>query len=749
MEDIVKYCKYYDGALTAGLINGLYEPGPASYSFMTKVNVRTILELGWHQENPLIQEAMRYQTGQLDYAVAALCIWLWTPTASYVCADLPIHKLPLDKWPLHVKEFASECRRLGQIFGRGKDEVAHAFRLRKLIALCGRTSDEADWDVELSERVTDTTPKLACSGGIVSTDAYRRIRQHTLSAIAEAAVQQLQRRGGSFKEYWEQRWLSTPRGTTSKAGEAKRNLKNVDAKLDLQMRPIKPTIMELTDAEALKRQLRGDCFAVARGSTKPEPGLKRRALLAVDDRTALIAGYASSGVEVATKLGGMVLRQDPADVAEWLAFDAGPHVWRVSNDYSNFNILHSLRSLQEVDLSFARAWDKVSEPWAKSKAAAERWIAQSYNNAVMHTPGGSARARCGLWSGHRNTARDNTFLHLAYLRCVQSIQLQLFGRYADCTKQRICGDDETVAFANWAPAVTHAIIADAAGFTSQKSKGMLSRHHDEFLQLIRLIGNVPQYPVAHTMLTFCSGNWYKSTVRNLSTVIKDVSDHVWQMVMGGLPVKRAQQLAAKVLDYLMQSKVNGELVKREWFAYRGCGLPDGHPLWGFVPTEKPPLIKARAAVLSAPGNATDDAMRTEQQAWDLLDDPAFKAEVRKQRKWDSYQNIAKHYLQEQYDLEADKVWPMRESVVTFSDVVRRDAPPSRWRAFGARGKGFTARHAAIKHNIPPEMLSHKGLPKVLAALPARDRARFIFEREEPTQHTEKWKAFLPPLLQAL
>jgi len=188
--------------------------------------------------------------------------------------------------------------------------------------------------------------------------------------------------------------------------------------------------------------------------------MKRRALLAVDDVTAFIAGYASHHVETITKYAGMVLRQDPADVSEWVNFDVGKEVWRVSNDYSNFNILNSLRSMQLIDLEFAAAWSKVPLRFARQKELACRWVAASYNDMIMSTPAGEHRVFNGLWSGHRNTARDNTMLHVVYLACIKSIQEALFGTWANTCKQRICGDDETLAYSSWSAAVCHTLVAD-------------------------------------------------------------------------------------------------------------------------------------------------------------------------------------------------------------------------------------------------------------------------------------------------
>jgi len=623
-----------------------YEHPPKRYSDMAKVTVVTIIRLGL-QEWPHITQALHAQRGELDYAVAALCIWLTTEVGQYVCGTIPLHRVPLHLWPDLVKPFANECRRLGQIFGRGPTELRLAFKMRRLVSLAGRTDAQADWAKEVVERTRPTTAKRGYYGGVVSSAAYRRIREKTLDDVAVRVVSAVKWKAGSFEEFFTQRWWHAPRGTTSEGAALKHKLAGQDPRLDMQLRPVKPVAMENWTEGRLREQLAEEPKAVARGSTKPEPGMKKRALLAVDDLTALIAGYASHHTEGSTKYEGMVLQQTPGDVAEWVAFDIGPHVWRVSNDYTNFNILHSLRSMQMVDLALAKQYATVKDQWGPDKVSACRWVAQSYNNAWIKTQEGEHKIRCGLWSGHRNTARDNTVLHLVYLRAVLSVQHALFGAAGRPCKQRICGDDETLAYHEWAPAACHTLIADALGFESQVSKGLLSTRHDEFLQLMRFPGSVPEYPVANTILTFCSGNWYKDPVRDLTTTIKDVSDHVWDMILGGIPQKVGRALATQVLNYLMQVKSGGELYSLEWQAFRG-GNPGGHPLWNFVETDPAPILKADAGILRLPNDAAVHSMDREAEVWEKLGHHR-QAEVLNTRTWLAYRVLAKDWLQHQYD----------------------------------------------------------------------------------------------------
>jgi hypothetical protein len=728
-------------------VHGYTRP-PQKYSDIMKVSVQTILTLKLHTAYPLIAEMLDYQRGQLEYAVAALAIWMTTATGQYVSARLHIWKIPLCRWDNEVKQFGSECRRLGQVFGGGQQEVVHAMGMRRIVCLAGRTDADADWAQEVLDRTTYTTAKRGYSDGYVSTLGYWLIRAHTLKVLVSSAMPGLVRRSGDLTEYISSRWWNTPRGTTSEGGHVKHLLKQLNhAELDLQLRPIKPVVHEVRDIGWIMSTARKVPAAHARGSTKPEPGLKRRALLAVDDATAFIAGYASQHVETTTKAEGMVLRQDPADVSEWVNFDIGPTVWRVSNDYSNFNILNSLRSMQLIDMEFACHWQRVPYRYAEQKKLAHMWVAASYLHPTFSCPAGEFTAKTGLWSGHRNTARDNTMLHVVYLNCIKSVMNALFADRARVSKQRICGDDETVAYSEWAPAVCHTLVADALGFKSQVSKGMLSLDHDEFLQLVRWSGQPPTYPVANTILSYCSGNWYKDPVRDLGTTPKDISDHAWDMHLGGVPLVVCQGLATQVLNYLMQVKTpNGELVPLEWMTFRGCGLDDGHPLWR-VSTVAAPIIVPDMNVHGLPRFSTNASLQRETAIWNVIGREQYER-VARERLIQSYRHVAKNTLTREYDRVALDVWPRRGTA--GSQVTRlKELPPipaNRWRAIPVRAVDRSARAVAIRVGFPPELVEEPEMWKALPMLKPRERAVMLQGWADKQEQTLGWRWRLPPLL---
>lgn len=110
-----------------------------------------------------------------------------------------------------------------------------------------------------------------------------------------------------IKEWWESRRAWTPNGSSS-ARERLKNFKKLDERLKTQDRPGKKAVSETYTIEDLKNWLKMRPIGIARLSTKPEPGFKRRALYASDDGSTYIASYASADIEKALTMYDMVIR---------------------------------------------------------------------------------------------------------------------------------------------------------------------------------------------------------------------------------------------------------------------------------------------------------------------------------------------------------------------------------------------------------------------------------------------------------
>lgn len=729
-----------------------YAAPSGSYDTIMKVTVRAAMYACMARAfEPVV--TMTMQLGQQEFAVAALLIWSTTPIAHAVLQHTPIHRVPLEKWPSCLKNWLVECRQLGRITGTAGDERYKAWELRRLMTLCGRTIEEANWGQEEADRTQKCVSKYAHTDAHgISNTSYRIMRGKVLAQCAQTAVRLLENKPGDLWNWWKRRARNTPAGSSSRHRDLKSAIRDLPG-VDLEMRPTKKAVVELFTEDDLRSWLKMTPRCIARTSTKHEPGRKNRALFAQDDEGATIAAFASEGMERSMKTGGMVLSQMPEDVKEWIAAEAA-HVYMVSNDYTNFNILHSPGDLALVSISLAAEWmaafHRSGSRRALHKAVCELWTAESYK--LMFTQGKSAyRVVCGLYSGHRNTARDNTLLHRVYLSATQSIMAVYFGGHRPVF-ERMSGDDEVVHYSRWCEAVTHPLISDGAGFKSKVEKGLLAKRNDEFLQFMRYPGNMPRYPVAHTILTFCSGNWYKTPVRDLGATVPAMEDHAWDLVLGGVPVEVARKLAADALDYIMQTKDRaGNLRPKEWWKFRGANEIGGHPLWGCgkevddVPTIS--LAGLGAVVKDLPCHATQDLVSTEFKYWEAGDQLLLN-EAMRQRTVEAYASVMRHELTELYDEAADTCWPDRAAKWTSVPSGLGECPiePTRAELRRLRSRKLERLPPSIfavcmKYNIPPELVKREP-GRVLAIAEPRARSELLAAIRAP--ETTKRKAWAMP-----
>lgn len=732
-----------------------FEAPPAGYDNIMKVTVRSAMKASASHAYEM-DVTIESQLGQQEFAVAALIIWSTTPAAHYLLPRLPIHRIPLALWGVHLKEWLTMVRLLGRVDGGLEDQRYIAWKYRRLMALSGRTMEEADWEKERFDRTSRCVPKYAADPATNSLTraAYRTIRTKTLAALAGKAVAALKDRPGDLWSWWARRARNTPSGSSSRHKDLKAVVTGKPG-VDLEMRPTKKAVIEVFTEDDLKAWLCMTPRCIARTSTKHEPARKNRALFAQDDEGATIAAYASEGMERTMKTDGMILSQMPEDVKEWIAAET-QHDYKVSNDYSNFNILHSPGDLAAVSWALAKAWlqlyKRTGSRKAVHKATCEAWTAESYKR--MFAVGKETyRVTCGLYSGHRNTARDNTLLHRVYLNCIHSISSLLLGSTERVNFERMSGDDEITHFRSWSRAVLHPLIADGAGFKSKVEKGLLSMDNDEFLQLMRHPGNVPTYPVAHTILTFCSGNWYKTPVRDLASTIPAIEDHAWDLVLGEVPLPVAQKLAAGCLDYLMQIKLDGDLLPMEWWKYRGTYEHGGHPLWGYTQGELPPDVVPETSVRLSedmPTNAETELMATEKKYWDL-DRTNLQKEVLAERLQTAYASIMRHSLTKGYDEAAAKAWERRADTKTLipaelrTPTILADATVNRrLRAYKLEREPPSPFAICIRYAVPPELFK-RNPSLVLSRAEPRARAELLAAMRAPEMiRGKEWT--LPGLL---
>jgi hypothetical protein len=727
-----------------------FAPPPRGFEDIMKVTVGTAIN-AVHWASAWVDEVLSFQQGELEFAVAALLIWSTTPEANWLLPRLPIHRVKLELWPTALKSWATQVRLLGRITEEAGEQQLQAWRLRKIITLSGRNLQEADWSQELADRTGQCRAKLAFdTSRRISVAGYKRRREMRLKTAAQLCVRAVRDRPGDMWSWWDRRSRNTPSGSTSQHRQIKAGLKGLP-EFDLQMRPTKKAAVERLGKEDLIQWLTRMPRCIARLSTKHEPGYKNRALYAQDDEGAHIAAFASEGLERNAAFSGMVLSQMPADIKLWIAAEKGT-TYKVSNDYTNFNILHSPGDLAEVSLALCRAWlheyQMTGKPRCVHKAICELWTAESYKR-MFATGALNCRVTCGLYSGHRNTARDNTLLHRVYLDCVRDLVAGMYDEAVEPLFERMSGDDEVVHYNKWWQAVVHPMVSDGAGFTSKVEKGLLSRGSDEFLQFMRVPGGQPFYPVAHTILTFCSGNWYKTPVRDLRGTGPAVEDHAWDLVLGGVPGRVAQALAISVMDYLMQAKPLGVLRPKEWWLYRGWAELGGHPLWEHQGDTPPAIIPKLRLVAneSVPKKAIQDLLRTEAKYWKLAP-PEFVAEITQERLQDAYASVMRHELNKAYD-QATGTWPDRAESKARSIPLVEAAPASmavirRLRMPLAERQPPSIFAVCMKYNIPPEVLE-RWPNEVISMAEPRARSAILHALRSPQAIKRKhWE--LPGML---
>jgi hypothetical protein len=294
----------------------------------------------------------------------------------------------------------------------------------------------------------------------------------------------------------------------------------------------------------LKREPAIEC----RAATKNEPGRKRRPLHAADDYSFLAASYVSSGLEKTMSIGGAVMRQRPSDVQETAKAVEGNQgmQWILCIDYSDFNKTHTIYCRHALAKAIA---DRFEQLGCTERARAARWMARAH---LSHTLNGTL-VNQGLSSGERDTARDNTLLHVVYSRMAIEVLEQDCPTLRSCMK-RFCGDDEIMIGLDWYDAIMYTKQLELQGHKLQKRKVMLSKQCGEFLQYnFSLEQELPRQPLAPALVNFVSGSWYKRSVYSEAALPQQVSDSAAGLVRRGLDAAIAAKLAIASCNWLCKN----------------------------------------------------------------------------------------------------------------------------------------------------------------------------------------------------
>lgn len=513
--------------------------------------------------------------------------------------------VPCQRWIDVFKTSVDRWRRYGMI-GSVKDE--RVWDARNILRLCERTGDEADWATEMMHRQRVAVIKVA-PGYDRPTDAFMRLYEAEADRICRLVVMKVSnaRRQVGIDEWWQARGNWVPSGSSDQRKMA------TDAIDDERLRSVdrvnKKGVFETVDMSWLQEVFMREPFNYARASTKPEPGRKQRALYASEDGLYMVASYASGDVEKVLHFDGMQGKQRPTDVVEWWKMHRSRHGYWLSADFTDFNAEETHLELKMLNMRMAKAWlDYGDARVAVAKAAAAVHVGTAFDMSVVKLPGGELkRVVTGLYSGSRDTARDNTINHRIYTTIALACSTKL-GYRTDIIDPNICGDDEDCLHAKLSGAIVYVNMLSCCGHMLKPQKQLGGKAH-EFLRMILCSAAPPERPLASIASTLATGNWYVPKALWYNSVIESCASNWWDCVCRGMPLHTAQLMCYMYLQVLMRYKDDdGNWVELDWWPYAASAAA---PLWQYsnAGDERPPKIQTDVEPLATwPSKATDDWM---------------------------------------------------------------------------------------------------------------------------------------------
>jgi hypothetical protein len=493
-------------------------------------------------------------------------------------------------------------------------------------------------------------------------------------------------------------------------------------------------------------------YCLARGSTKHEPGFKNRALQAGNDEHSFITAYASEDMEHKYKFNGVVISQKPKDVAEWYAIQLSrANDWHVSYDYDAWNMQVLNQDQELLNLYISLAYLEVGEDWSLDKAIAAFWTAQSNRCQFLDVGGTSTRTIAGLYSGTRNTARDNSLIHEMYQEIVAESLYNLCGKSLDMKLTRKSGDDETCIVDDFIQALMYVRCVEEVGYIGKRSKLMIAQGNSEFLQLVLDESKIPVYPVAPVIAVFTSGNWYKRPVRDYPSIVPALTDQLWNLAREGMDINFTRNLLARTADWFMQIPVADSLVGINWTRYISKSLSE-HPLLADIePGIDWPKIEVKKDYVISSQKATQDALNSENQWWELFDRQGENVE-KKARLQDSFAKSIRHDLDKKYCEEAARVLELRSGHTKLKMVSPyiRSVPWSILLKKSAGGlmERYTdsMEQVCIRYKAPPTLIKRILNTPDFSKLPAKMRSELWDAIKNTKQRMpDKWYSLPPPM----
>jgi hypothetical protein len=612
-------------------------------------------------------EILLHNRGHLDFSVASVMLYRrMAPTAvQQWFSQTGILRVPIKMWATSLKPFLDEAARYGVVPGLDMDDArmyAVETYLRKLMTLTGRDLTPADYLADLKNTRAGTAVHQAplIHGNLLSADRWNELFADELQMLVSRVVEQILERADllPIDMWWSQRWKWTPAGSSSLRHNLD-GLRQLDNRLGSSDRPNKKATAETLGLLQLIGALTDNQTAsLARMSTKPEPGYKRRVLYALDDMNAHISAYAATEMEKYMCVGGMVAKQTPQDVISWWrASMCHPPKWAdsvwVSLDYSDFNKDHNKVDLACVELAFGKEWLKRARtaPGGIRRTALHKALA-SFRTGLGHLNAwareatiGEVRTFSGLWSGHRTTSRDNTLLHKAYSATIQRVMYELFGMGCPLAYLGICGDDEDALHPDWTQAAAYLGLHSLCGFSLNPVKQKVDRRVHEFLQRTGNGMLPPTRPVANVLAALSTGSWYKDGRPGIDRNADELTRNLTELVNRGADTRLTRRLGMRLLNAMYAFTDEHGSLSLDWWPVRygakgGVGI-----LWGSGVTAGMDFPKTELKLpTEAPTFATEDWVRSKEQ-WFNTDE--MRLEYRTYCLRESYKGLYGKWLNKQ------------------------------------------------------------------------------------------------------
>jgi hypothetical protein len=486
------------------------------------------------------------------------------------------------------KDFFDQCRRWSVI----RDEKVEGKELQYIMqyqTLCGRNMMEVDWHAEWNDSKPSAYIRSypnSCVTGPWSTARYfTKFMHHAETIVEQVIAAAAQREDQSIDNWWARRALIVPTGSSSERKAAEDKLNKLQDAHEME-RPNKKVVLSMAESSKLLEWIKEEPRMIVRCSTKHEPGLKNRPLHAADDKSTIIASYASAGMEQVMDQHGMDSRQTPQDLGRWMEahYKHLTGVW-VSTDYSRFFSEHHWWEQALVNTLMAKYWLLYGqETNKKSKAICALWTSRATTSRYTDRPY-LRRHMHGLFSGQRDTARDNTLLHCIYSQITIDLLEELTGTRP--LQTFYCGDDEDALMPTLIAATTYVELHKSIGWHLQDIKQIVGYSYHEYLRYMLSGDNTPIHPLSSMIAVLVTGNWYTADATWLCSQMQALTSQLWIILQRGAEHAFIERLAVILFNRMFTARTqSGKQIKLEWFNHRPG--KDSHRLWNIAGNETDP-----------------------------------------------------------------------------------------------------------------------------------------------------------------